>query len=401
MSNNVLDDYINGAPLQPGSVTCGSHRAATCSECSAILGCFGECAASAAGVCELDATNAYRIANPLYAEGNYYYGDPKYEKHHMRFHGSQAEADASDAGFGRIKIEPGHAAFIERPVSYACNLMGDWNLPADRKSCPVPISTQWLYPAVLREEDDRTAYHSAKYPWILSVTAERIKGDEGGGPDTTLIKIPASHGPGGYLLNYHWGGYNDCIDVAVFPPAADGVTPGIPDDDWARYGYKSSETALYKIDHCQFVSRSLEVIEANEHAVPGLANGVCADPSVCGAGAISCTAIDQVSLFLSTVTFLCESCSPFGSISLTFLTATAASPHVLRHTSAGRAELSEPNARRSAGIVQSALLGLRLWLVRIFEQSIPLRCVRRDQRGARNRAAADDAERRICERGDR
>jgi hypothetical protein len=294
VSNNVLDDYINGAPLQPGSVTCGSHRAKTCGECSAILGCFGECAADATGACELDPTQAYRAANPLYAEGNYYHGHGKYEKHHLREHGSQAEADASDAGFGRIKIEPGHAAYIERPVSYVCNGMGDWNLPADRKSCVGPILTQWLYPAALREDDDRAAYNSSKYPWILSVTADRIKGDEGGWADTTLIKIPASHGPGAYVVNYHWAGYNDCIDIAVFPPAADGVTPSIPNDDWARYGYKSSETGLYKIDHCQYVSRSLGVIAGNTHAAPGLADGVCADSSVCGAGAASCTAVDQL-----------------------------------------------------------------------------------------------------------
>jgi len=72
-----LTRYLKGAPLQPDSVTCGDHRAATCSGCKSLAKCGGECTVQG-GACVLDPTNAYRIANPLHTEGNYLREDHRY-----------------------------------------------------------------------------------------------------------------------------------------------------------------------------------------------------------------------------------------------------------------------------------------------------------------------------------
>ena len=102
--------------------------------------------------------------------------------------------------------------------------------------------------------------------------------------DSALVKIPAIHGHGEYIVQYHWGGYNDCIDVAVLP-LINGVkqVPEIaPANDHFKFGFISNLTTLARVDHCQYVSRTLYQINRSMFPIPGYQNGNIVNPALPG-----------------------------------------------------------------------------------------------------------------------
>ena len=89
------------------------------------------------------------------------------------------------------------------------------------------------------------------------------------------VQIPASLGPGNYIMKYLWGKYADCVDIAVLPPKPNG-DPAISaplhseSGDYARHAWIDTRDCAsrgnlvcvdryewLRIDHCQYVRRTL------------------------------------------------------------------------------------------------------------------------------------------------
>tara|TARA_B110000208_G_C11718749_1_gene412029 strand:- start:626 stop:1363 length:738 start_codon:yes stop_codon:yes gene_type:complete len=210
-----LTRYLNGAPLQPGSVTCGDHRAATCSGCKSLAKCGGECAVQGSA-CVLDPTNAYRIANPLWSEGNYLREDHRYEKYFIASSGStckrkDATNDATEGLFRGTLLAKNNAKIIKRPLPYNCKdgldaVTRDKNSPETGKGCLECELKQFEYHAKYKTKDERAAYLSEQFPWIVSVSAYAITSPtpHDTGFDISTMRIPASVGSGNFVMQYLW-----------------------------------------------------------------------------------------------------------------------------------------------------------------------------------------------------
>ena len=137
--------------------------------------------------------------------------------------------------------------------------------------------TLWKYPAEQLASDRRAAYVNAKYPWIISIQAQRVC-CTATQVDTVRMTVPASLGTGQFIAHYHWAGYNDCVDINVIP-----TSTGIVDPDpmkFEKYGYEVAETTYSRIDHCQYKRRSLEDVKLGTTGLPPLRQ-TCADPTIC------------------------------------------------------------------------------------------------------------------------
>lgn len=258
-------DYLARAPGQLGDVTCGTHRAATCGACKTGR-CSGECVLSG-GTCTKDSTNTYIKANPLHAEGNYLTG-PAFDKYFIRTGTDSKCVRRDDGGVAEAewrgtKIPDGDPRIIERPAPYNCAdgldaVTRDRSGPKQGKECRACGYEQWAYKADKKTyrsfADQARAYISAKYPWIISVSAYNIMSPSphDKGFDISTLTIPASVGAGNFIMHYKWGGYSDCVDIAVLAPLAGGA-PAVPaGNDFAKYAYVDASKATYaRIDHCQ------------------------------------------------------------------------------------------------------------------------------------------------------
>ena len=136
-----------------------------------------------------------------------------------------------------------------------------------------------------RVGDQRAAYSSKKYPWILQVSAFVIVSPtpHDVGFDTALIKLPRSLPAGEYIAHYRWSGYNDCVDIAVLPPKPSGA-PAITGEinDFARFGYNnvtSHAEVWSRVDHCQYLRRTLDLIDRDATTMKA-----CEDATVCQRG---------------------------------------------------------------------------------------------------------------------
>ena len=139
---------------------------------------------------------------------------------------------------GLTKVEAADAEFVSRPEAFACanygSVTGSWT----KGNCvEVDDLTLYNYPEAAHTDDKRAAYASPKYPHLEAV--HRFKGikptdDKQGFPkqfDTARFSIPARGGAGGYIVQYFWRGYRDCIDVDVVP-----LSTPIPPVSLAMYG---------------------------------------------------------------------------------------------------------------------------------------------------------------------
>ena len=272
-SRSALDDYLAGAPSTAAraknGITCGSHRAAACSACKTGK-CGGECVL-VAGQCVEDPANAYRLENAAYPEGRYM-DDDMFEKRFISTGSgcSRPQGDSDgEGGWRGVKLERSDARNIYRPAPYNCQ--DGYKIPtaaggSKGHNCQECSSLrQWVYHDKHVTVDDRAGYNSSKYPWIVSVSAYKIAspGPHDVGCDIAKLTVPASLGAGNYILQYSWGGYQDCVDIAVLPPKVDGTpaiaaAAGTPEGDYSRHSWINvSISQFQRIDHCQFVRRTL------------------------------------------------------------------------------------------------------------------------------------------------
>ena len=272
-SRSALDDYLIRAPSTAAraknGITCGNHRAATCSACKTGK-CGGECVL-VAGKCVEDPANAYRLENAAYREGRYM-DDDMFEKRFISTGSgcSRPQGDSElEGGWRGVKLERSDARNIYRPAPYNCQ--DGYKIPSAAKgstghNCQECSELrQWVYHDKHVTVDDRAGYNSSKYPWIVSVSAYKIAspGPHDVGCDIAKLTVPASLGAGNYILQYSWGGYQDCVDIAVLPPKVDGTSAiaaaaGTPEGDYSRHSWiNASISQFQRIDHCQFVRRTL------------------------------------------------------------------------------------------------------------------------------------------------
>ena len=137
-------------------------------------------------------------------------------------------------------MQPNDERFFVRPHSFACDIQGNANGFRDKsqgtsagKTCVSFPMTLWKYPAEQLASDRRAAYVNAKYPWIISIQAQRVC-CTATQVDTVRMTVPASLGTGQFIAHYHWAGYNDCVDINVIP-----TSTGIVDPDpmkFEKYG---------------------------------------------------------------------------------------------------------------------------------------------------------------------
>ena len=286
-TKSTLSDYLNRAPSTAATaamgITCGDHRAASCAGCKTGK-CDGECI-FVSGACIEDPTNQYRRDNPAYPEGNYLEGiefDKRYvstgETNNIRVRkglpintcayptGEYDDTEAAKRGL--IPLAKDDPRNLRRPGPYNCEdgqfrqNSRDNTGPSTGKLCrECNVLQQYVYKEL--KHDQRAGYNSTKYPWIVSTTAVMLQTVSTAAFDMIKHKVPASAGPGNFVMQWAWGGYQDCVDIAVLPPKSDG-SPAIadPSDDWSRFAYinATADTNYARIDHCQFVRRTVSRI---------------------------------------------------------------------------------------------------------------------------------------------
>jgi len=214
------------------------------------------------------------MENAIYPEGNYLDGidfDKRFMSTGSGCRRPQGDS-AAEGGFRGVKLAKDDVRNIRRPLPYNC-VDGDFIIPASDPKKPslgkgcreCANAAQWMYHDKHTTQDDRAAYNSTKYPWIVSVSAYKISspGPHDVGFDIAQMKIPASAGSGNFIMQYNWGGYYDCVDIAVLPPTPSGA-PALPpiqpdgSSDFSRFAYTNASVKNYaRIDHCQFIRRTL------------------------------------------------------------------------------------------------------------------------------------------------
>ena len=195
-SKGVMDDYLKRAPstaaMATMKVTCGDHRAQSCAECKTGR-CEGECTFTN-GVCELDATHAYRNTNNAYPEGRYM-DTEMYDRRFVSAESNPRKCLKNNRGVKEaiqhgVEIPQGDPRNIRRPAPFNCqgtahklqtmvHLSGRskkrkdslWQNRNHRKNClECGLFKQYEYYNNLMKDDQRAGYNSSKYPWIVSVS---------------------------------------------------------------------------------------------------------------------------------------------------------------------------------------------------------------------------------------
>ena len=107
-----------------------------------------------------------------------------------------------------------NAKIIKRPLPYNCkdgldSVTRDRNSPATGKGCLECDLKQFEYHAKYKTNDDRAAYRSVQFPWIVSVSAYAITSPtpHDTGFDISTMRIPASVGSGNFVMQYLWMRY--------------------------------------------------------------------------------------------------------------------------------------------------------------------------------------------------
>lgn len=164
--------------------------------------------------------------------------------------------------------------YTPRPAAFHCANFGSKQGSFEKGGCEeVGDLTLYAYPNDAHTGDARVAYSNPTYPWILALhkfTAIKPTEDKNGFPkqfDTARFDIPAGSAAGGYIVQYYWRGYRDCIDVQVVEGtgtvgtssgAMFGIGPLTTDgtDSSNDGGVVTAPTEttynMAKVDHCQY-----------------------------------------------------------------------------------------------------------------------------------------------------
>ena len=95
------------------------------------------------------------------------------------------------------------------------------------------------------KHDLSVSYKSEKYPFLEAVHKYSILSHQPHDYDHISLQIPGMHGPGHYIVYYHWRGYTNCVDVNFHEDL-------IPEEE--INGVLMDEPEFEKIDHCQFTN---------------------------------------------------------------------------------------------------------------------------------------------------
>jgi len=171
--------------------------------------------------------------------------------------------------------------YTPRPAAFHCANFGSKQGSFEKGGCEeVGDLTLYAYPNDAHTGDARVAYSNPTYPWILALhkfTAIKPTEDKNGFPkqfDTARFDIPAGSAAGGYIVQYYWRGYRDCIDVDVLPATT--PVPQLSRSMYGGFGYDDSgetggggggggggetgpsppplEYMMLKTDHCQYTA---------------------------------------------------------------------------------------------------------------------------------------------------
>ena len=168
--------------------------------------------------------------------------DPQYQRYHgvkdskhdefLDFiNASKAQYRADSIGY--MKHVPGSEIF-DGPMSHSDP---NWLEHTFSKT-----AHQYKYRRDFLQDDKRVAYTNPKHPWLLAAHKYPHKYTRPSDHDATRIKIPATWGPGHYIVHYRWKGYSDCVDVNVFDEQVDDID-----------GVDEGVMVWNKIDHCTYV----------------------------------------------------------------------------------------------------------------------------------------------------
>jgi hypothetical protein len=71
----------------------------------------------------------------------------------------------------------------------------------------VPTQFQYSFTDAVLQNDHRTSYASATYPWIESAYKYEHVDHRPGDWDGVRVTIPGRQGPGHYVVHWRWNGY--------------------------------------------------------------------------------------------------------------------------------------------------------------------------------------------------
>ena len=124
---------------------------------------------------------------------------------------------------GLTAVSPTAPEYALRPAAFQCASFGSKKGSFQKGDCEqVNDLTLYNYPTADHASDKRVAYSNPSYPWIEAVhkfKAIKPTDDKNGFPkqfDTARFSVPASGGPGQYIIQYYWRG---CLLPRVDPVA--------------------------------------------------------------------------------------------------------------------------------------------------------------------------------------
>lgn len=187
------------------------------------------------------------------AKGGWTYGK-QYRKTHNHMHGSTDWAQPSlpkpGLDHGAYKyltsyLVPGKAGYWDRPSSWRCHRNG-------KKFCHGRklITQQYSYDDFAHKTDLRASYSNPKYPWLFAVMKYKITKRFPQMHDLAQLYFPPRAKNGEYVIQYHWRGYYDCLDVlyndAPGPSPGGGSNPLRPELE--------TTNEWLKVNHCEYRS---------------------------------------------------------------------------------------------------------------------------------------------------
>ena len=186
-------------------------------------------------------------------KGGWTYGE-QYKKTHYHMNGGTSWAQpplpqpgVQPYGYLTSYLVPGKVGYWERPSSWRCARMG-------KKACESRkmITQQYSMDHYAHRTDLRASYSNPKYPWLVAVMKYSINKRFPQMHDLAQLYFPPRARSGEYVIQYHWRGYYDCVDVLYdeSKPSSTGggesANPNRPQllvtNEWV------------KVDHCEYRS---------------------------------------------------------------------------------------------------------------------------------------------------
>ena len=218
--------------------------------------------------------NEYIDAAPAGAE---YQPVEKWNKRHLSYNTSQdggskspsttatrngrATDNAFHEGEGKTLANPAtDPNYMVRPNMFKCTHGRHPSSPTAGDDCYEMGHglNQWIYPASALNEDERVAYASKTYPWIVS--AHRFASVNHFPLEADVSRFKIDGEPGEYTVHWYWRGYSDCTDVAVLPRDVAAGTV-VPEASESKYGAKGTTVLTFaRIDHCLFGGASTRTL---------------------------------------------------------------------------------------------------------------------------------------------